>query len=230
MLILAAIWIALIVMDFVVGLPPLLQGVGYAIWAVFVLDFIIRFWLAPAKVPFLRKNWLGLLALIIPALRVFRIAEAFRILQVSQVSQGFSLIRIVSAANRSMSDLGRILGRRGFGYVSLLTLVIALLGAAGIEKFEPGQFHGYADALWWTVMVIATIGSQYWPVSNEGRILTVMLAIYGFAMLGYAAATLASLFVDQDVKHSKDEVSLKTLQSEIHALREEVMKQHRGSA
>jgi len=222
MLFLAAIWIALIVVEVVSGLPPFWRGVGYFIWVIFILEFLLRLWLAPHKFRFIKKNWLSLIALTIPALRVFRIFEAIRLLQVAQFSQGLSLVRIVGAFNRGMGSLTRVLGRRGFGYVSLLTLIVALLGGAGIYQFEPHQFRDYADALWWSTMVIATIGSQYWPLSNEGRILTIMLAVYGFAILGYVAATLASLFVDQDVKHSKDEVSLKTLQQEIRSLRQEI--------
>ena len=222
MLILAAIWIALIIFEAITGLPRPLQTLGLVIWMIFIAEFALRFWLAPGKVRFLRKNWLGLVALIIPAFRVFRVFQAIRILQVSEVSQSLSLVRIVAAANRSMGALGRTLGRRGFGYVTAVTFVVALLGGAGMYKYEAHVFKDYPDALWWSVMVIATIGSDYWPKSNEGRILTVMMATYGFSILGYLAAMLASFFVDQDVKHTKDEVSLSKVYAEIVALRKEI--------
>lgn len=222
MLVLAAIWIALIIFEATTGLPPVLQTVGLIIWVIFIAEYAIRFTLAPSKPRFLKHNWLGLVALVIPAFRVFRIFQAIRILQVSEVSQSISLVRIVAAANRSMGALGRTLGRRGFGYVTAVTMVIAFLGAAGMYKYEAHVFKDYWDALWWSVMVIATIGSDYWPKSNEGRILTVLMAVYGFSILGYLAATLASFFVDQDVKHTKDDVSLKKVYDEVVALRKEL--------
>ncbi|MDQ3066056.1 MAG: hypothetical protein M3R12_02730, partial [Actinomycetota bacterium] len=41
---------------------------GWAIWAVFALEFLARLRLAPAKLRFLRRNWLQALGLLIPTL------------------------------------------------------------------------------------------------------------------------------------------------------------------
>ena len=81
-----------------------------------------------------------------------------------------------------MNALRRALERRGFGYVAGLTLLVTGLGAAGMLNFEPasevhGGFTSYADALWWTAMLLTSIGSQFWPVTTEGRVLAVLLSL-----------------------------------------------------
>ena len=62
-----------------------------------------------------------------------------------------------------------------------MTVLVALLGAAGMLTFEPageveGGFTSYTDALWWTAMLLTTMGSEFWPRTPEGRLLCLLLA------------------------------------------------------
>ncbi len=66
--------------------------------------------------------------------------------------------------------------------------MLAFEAAAEIE----GGFTSYADALWWTAMLLTSMGSEFWPKSPEGRILCLLLAFYGFAVFGYITASFAS--------------------------------------
>ena len=80
------------------------------------------------------------------------------------------MLRVVSSLNRGMRALGASLSRRGFGYLITLTVLVTLAGAAGIYAFEnvvSGGMQSYGEALWWTAMVITTMGSQYWPETVE---------------------------------------------------------------
>ena len=92
--------------------------------------------------------------------------------------------------------------RRGFGYVAVLTVIVTFAGAAGMYAFERdapgGGFDSYWTALWWTAMVVTTMGSEYWPKTPDGRVLCLLLAIYAFSVFGYVTAALASFFVGRD--------------------------------
>jgi voltage-gated potassium channel len=122
------------------------------------------------------------------------------------------------------------MGRRGFGYVLALTLVMTLVGAAGMVAFESGGPGGgldsYGEALWWTAMIMTTLGSDYWPQTAEGRLLCFILALYAFAMFGYVTATLATFFIGRDAESDEAEVagaaSMEALRRDIQALREEI--------
>jgi voltage-gated potassium channel len=227
MLWLSIAWLAVVVVQLLDPHEnPVLTGIATALWIVFIIDFVVRFALAPGKRTFLKHNWLVLIALIVPALRVLRVLAAFR---AAGAVRGLQLVRIVGTANRGMNALRQSLARRQFGYVGGMTLLVVTLGAAGMLYFEPakevgGGFKSYGDALWWTVMLLTTIGSQYWPVTNEGRILAVLMSIYGLAVFGYITAVLASFFVGRDAEEPEAPVAgaddIRQLREEIAALRQ----------
>jgi voltage-gated potassium channel len=174
------------VVELVWGASDALETFGTVICSAFLLEFAVRFGLAPEKIAFLRQNWLTVIALAVPAFRLFR---AFRIVRVDRAARSLRLVRIVGTANRGMNALRASLSRRGLGYVTGLTVLVAPLGAGGMLAFEPasqvdGGFDSYADALWWTGMLLATIGSEFWPKTPEGRILCFLLAVYGSAVFG----------------------------------------------
>jgi voltage-gated potassium channel len=225
MMLLSACWVVIVLIELTTGGNALLATIGSIIWVIFLIEFTIRFTLAPKKLPFLKTNWLTAIALLAPALRLFAI---FRFLRAASALRGFRLVKIVGTANRSMNALRRTLQRRKFGYVAGLTLLVVGLGAAGMLSFEPasevhGGFASYGDALWWTAMLLTSIGSQYWPVTTEGRLLTVLLSIYGFATFGYITATIASYFVGRDAERKDAPVAgsseVEQLLREVRALR-----------
>ena len=184
MLVLAFVWLALLVGELIWGL--MFEVLGTIIWVIFILDFAVAFVLAPHKIAYLKNNWLTALSLLVPALRLFRFSRVFRLFRLARMGRSLRLLRVVSSLNRGMRALGASLSRRGFGYVLALTVLVAFTGAAGMYAFEnaaPGGLKSYGEALWWTTMVLTTMGSQYWPQTIEGRVLCVFLALYAFAAL-----------------------------------------------
>lgn len=204
MAVLGLVWLLLLVLEFTGREQRGLVIAGYVIWGLFVADFALKLALAPDRRRFLKRNVLTLVSLALPALRGLRVLRSFRLLRAARAVRGVRLLRLITSLNRGMRSLGGTLRRRGFGYVMLLTLVVALAGAAGMLAFERETPMGsraladYGDALWWTAMILVTMGSDYWPVSAEGRVLCLLLAVYGFTVFGYLTATLASFFVLRD--------------------------------
>ena len=228
MVVLSVAWLGIMVWELVSGSILLLETVGLVIWIIFIAEFLLRFALAPEKAPFLKSNWLTVIALLVPALRLFR---ALAFLQAARGLKSIRLVRIVGTANRSMNALKSTLERRGFIYVAGLTMAVIFLGAAGMLNFEharevEGGFRSYGDALWWTGMLVASIGTENWPVTTEGRLLTMLLAVYGLAMFGYIAATFASFFVGRDADEASGPVAgnrdVRRLLKEVEALRMEL--------
>jgi voltage-gated potassium channel len=229
LLILGFVWLALLVIEFIRGLSPFLETFSSAIWIIFIVDFVVKFTLAPRKLEYLKNNLLTAVALLIPALRVFRIFRVFRVLRAARFARGLRLVRIITSLNRGMRALGASMGRRGFGYVVALTLIILVSGAAGMYAFEnevEGGLQNYGESLWWTAMLLTSIGSDYFPKTSEGRILCLLLAVYGFGIFGYVTATLATFFVERDATNKDSPIAdagkIENLQLEIAALREEI--------
>ncbi len=231
MLVLSFIWLALFVLELTYGLNSFLEGLSVTIWIAFVVEFGLKLLLAPYKVTYFKAQWLTAISLLLPAFRTLRIVRVLRVLQTTRAVRGLQLLRVMTRTNRSMRSLAANFTRRGFGYVVLLTVVVTVVGAAGLYAFEqtatsaPG-FDNYGTALWGTAMLMTTMGADYSPQTAEGRILFLLLALYAFAMFGYVTATLATFFVGQDADDDSAELagakSIQSLQDEIRALRRDI--------
>lgn len=230
LLALGFIWLAMFVYELVWGEGFLLNAANTVIWIIFICDFALKFTLAPDKSDYLKANWLTVIALAVPALRVFRILRVARALRAARAARGLRLVRVIGSLNRGMRALGKAMSRRGAGYVVALTLVVTLIGAAGMHAFEREQpdspLRDYGSALWWTAMVMTTMGSDYFPQTAEGRALCLALAVFAFAVFGYVTATLATFFIGRDAADEEAEVAgaeqVCALRDEIAALRAEV--------
>jgi voltage-gated potassium channel len=228
MFLFSLLWAVLLAVELTVGAGPRLQTAANVIWAIFLLEFVLRFVIAPGKLRYLRKNWLTVFALALPALRVFRLTRVVYVLRAGRAVRGLTLARVLTAFNRGLRTLQKNMGRFGFGYVLALTLLVALLGAAGMFAFERreagGALESFGDALWFTGMLLTTSGSDYWPQTGEGRVLCFLLALYAFAIFGYVTATIATLLVGQQTKNprgpSLEAQAIAALQKEIKLLTE----------
>lgn len=79
----------------------------------------------------------------------------------------------------------------------LLALIVALVlaGAAGLIYFEENQ--SYPDALWWAIVTLTTVGfGDIAPESLGGRLIGVVLMLFGIGVLGMFTATIAGVFVE----------------------------------
>ncbi|MDM7916369.1 MAG: ion transporter [Candidatus Eisenbacteria bacterium] len=224
MIVLSLVWVVLLILDLTRGLGPTLATLNYVIWGLFVLQFLVEFVIAPEKGRYLRSSWLTAVSLAIPALRVVRVFGALRFLRAGRAVRSLRLLRVLTSLNRGMLAVRDSLARRGVGYVAILTAVVALAGAAGMQQFESPQalrnagipvespdegLRSYLDALWWTAMILTTMGSAYWPETPEGRILGFLLSLYALAVLGYVTGALASFFIGMDANAAAQQARAK---------------------
>lgn len=228
MVVLSAVWLALMVSEYAWGTSKAGERATLAIWVIFILDFLLRFTIAPRKIRYLRKNWLTVISLLLPALRIFRAARLFRAL--SRL-RGLQLVRIIGSVNRGMKALGKTMQRRGFGYLLGITAIVTVVGAAGMFFFEKelpdgSGFEDFYVALWWTAMIMTGMGTDYWPHTTEGRALCLLLSIYSFSVFGYFTGVIATYFISRDAEAQDTQVlgkkDLECLHSELAAMREEL--------
>jgi voltage-gated potassium channel len=230
MVILGFVWLLLLAADLIWGLSEFLRAWMTVIWVLFALDLIVRFLLAPSKRVYLRRNWLLALSLAVPAVRIVRVVRVLQVVRLAPATRTLHMVAVVGSLNRGMRALRSSMSRHGAQYILALTVLVILVSAAGMYAFErtPGE-HGlgsYGEAVWWTVMIVTTIGSDFWPVTAQGRILTVVVAIYSFGVLGFVTAAIASFLVERDAESEQGGMvgrhSVAELREEIRALREEL--------
>jgi voltage-gated potassium channel len=205
---LAVAWLLVVVLELVRGRSPGLDAVGTALWIFFAVDVAIRFFLAPKKLRFLRRNWLTILATIVPVLRLVRTVRVIRLLRFARWSR---LVRVAGTVNRSATALRATIARRRIAYATSVTIVVWIVGSAAMVAFErdgqPEVLGNVGTGLWWTAMLLATMGTEHWPKTTEGRILSFVLAVYGVAVFGYITAALATLFMAQVPERSAKDSS-----------------------
>jgi voltage-gated potassium channel len=220
LILLSIVWLILIIFNFVYGLSPFMQKISFFIWGIFIIDFFVELAIAPTKKDYMMKNWIVLFSLFLPAIGVLRLFSGLRVIHLANFFQSFTLTRIISSLNKSIKTIRQIIKQKGLEYVLLLTTLVVFLGAAGMYNFERGGLNSYWDAVWWTAMIMTTIGSDYWPKTADGRILAFILSVYAFSIFGYITAALASLLIGRDEKAVSNEIS--ELHGEIQNLSTEI--------
>jgi voltage-gated potassium channel len=231
MLLLGLFWLILLIIELTHGLGPTLEFLTAFVWVLFVVEFAIELTLSSQKTKYLRQNWLVAVSLIVPALRILRVVRVLRVLRLTRAVRSMRLLKIIGSLNRAINGLRENLGRYGAGYVGVMSFTVTIVGAAGMYAFESnlpdGQgLNSYGDALWWTAMIMTTIGSQYWPITMEGRLLGFLLSLYAFSVFGYVTGALASFFIGRhkEIQRTLDTESLNELRREIGKAREELAK------
>ncbi len=193
------------------------------IWGIFLVDFLLRFVIAPEKIPFLKTNWLGALSLALPFLRPLRV---FRVFRIARVIRGASLVRLIGGINRGIRVLRRITRGRQFAFVGGLTLVVVVAGAVGVRYFDrdyaDSPVRTFGDALWWSSALVTTMNSELYVVSTESRVIALLQRLYALSVFGYITASIASYLIGSDASAQGESTKEAALQDEVRALRREL--------
>ncbi|MHB9134622.1 MAG: ion transporter [Armatimonadota bacterium] len=210
MVILSLVMLGLLAVEFLVPLTPdqhrMVILTEWLIWVIFILQFAVMFSLAPNKGRYLRRNWLTVVSLLIPYLRIFRIVRAFKAIRLLTVA------RLVTLTNRALRQLGLVLQARRILFVAFSTIIVDFISAAGmyfLERGAPGTaIDSFGTALWFTTRSVMNADVPIAPVTPEGRFLGVLISLYGFAIFGIITAALASLFIHNDQRRELREQHL----------------------
>lgn len=105
MFLLAITWLYLFLLEIFRGLSEIQETLIFVIWILFIAEFVIKLVVAPRKLQYLKNSWITIIALIIPALRVFRIFNALRILRSVRVINSTTIIRAITSGKRFFGAL-----------------------------------------------------------------------------------------------------------------------------
>ncbi|MHC4459370.1 MAG: potassium channel family protein, partial [Planctomycetota bacterium] len=94
------------------------------------------------------------------------------------------------------------LRRENLHRVVVLVLAAILLASALFSFFEDKL--GFSDALWWSIVTITTVGyGDISPATTGGRIIGIVLMIFGIGFLGILTATIASIFIEDKIMENR---------------------------
>lgn len=164
---------------------------GLAIWAGFVVEFVVKLYLAPDRWHMVKTHKLDALIVALPFLRPLRILP---LLTLSTASG--SLGRSVVALRR----LGARSGNQAFAAVLTGAIVTGGLFVWVAEHEQPGSnIESIGDAVWWALVTCTTVGyGDHTPVTGAGRTIAVVLMLFGIAALSVLTANIAAFYVRND--------------------------------
>jgi voltage-gated potassium channel len=218
--VLAVLWLPVLVLPLVIrvraGLAGTFDAIDYLVWAVFVAEYLVKLYLAPARWPFFRRHLVDLLVIAVPVLRPLRLLRLLRLLTLAR-----SGLILTSALKRARE----LLTHNGLHFVLLSVLTIVGVCSAvelAFEQRAPGaSIHSFGDALWWAVVTVTTVGyGDKYPVTAGGRGVAVVLMLTGIGLVGVLSATIASYFVGQ--RAEEDMTELHRRLDRIEALLEKI--------
>ncbi|SDR75655.1 potassium channel family protein [Opitutus sp. GAS368] len=193
----------------------LLRRTDDFVCAVFLLDFCVHLALAPSKKVFWRLGWIDLLSSI-PEIGWLRWGRLFRVFRILRALRSFAAVYNHFAADRAKGT---------FVIVGLMSVIAVLFATIAVFEFEHGvpgsNIHSAGDALWWAFATITTIGyGDHYPVTGGGRIVAVVLVVFGLSFFGTFTAYVASFFLEKT--QLKEESEIHRLFSEVRKLREQL--------
>lgn len=148
-------------------------------WAVFALEYAVRWRMSGLGTRFVRTHWLDTLVLVLPLLRPLRIVQLHDAVQRHQDRPRLSLHARVAV------------------YAGLSTTLLGFTGALAVYQQEhaapDATIRTFGDAVWWACSTLATVGyGDVTPVTPLGRVIAVGMMACGLALLGSVTGSFSS--------------------------------------
>ncbi len=177
----------------------LLTAAGIAnwlIWAAFAAEFVVVISLAHDRAAYARRAWLDLLIIVVSFPLLPELLALSRLVRLARLSRLLRTLRLSAILVKGFSVLGRLFKKRGFGYVTLVFLLVALTSGALFALFEGDSL---VDGLWWTVVTLTTVGyGDLSPATAGGRAVAAVLMVTSIGVVSFITANIAAFFIEED--------------------------------
>jgi len=192
MLIITILWLPVLIVPLVTtvhgAVAASLLAVDLTVWALFALEYIVKFALAPDRGHYFKTHILELVIVVVPFLRPLRLVV--------------SLARVGVVFTESLRRAKSIFTHKGFHFV-VLTVAILVFVCAGVVTFaerhaKGANIHDFGQGLWWAIVTVTTVGyGDRYPITPMGQGVAVFLMLVGIGLIGALTATIASYFVQE---------------------------------
>ncbi|MFO0814548.1 MAG: ion transporter [Gemmatales bacterium] len=194
-----------------------LHTLDVIIIGIFTLEYLLRWYWAPNRwrYPFTIMALVDL-AVILPFylshafdLRSLRIIRMIRMLQLLKIYRYNRAMQSFFATIRKVIPQLEIIG-------IVLVIVVTISSTAIFEaerEVQPEKFQSMADALWWCVVTLATVGyGDLTPITPLGRLIASITMIVGLSIFGTFISLIGGAFITamQDEEHQSLTISKPT--------------------
>ena len=164
---------------------------------IFLADFFIRFFKSENKLHFMKWGWIDLISSI-PTVDFFRVGRLFRLIRLFRILRAFRSTKVLITyvfKNKTKGAFTTVI------IIAILMVIFSSIAILQVEDAENSNIKTAEDAIWWSYTTITTVGyGDKFPVTTEGRIITMFLMTVGVGLFGTFTGFLASWFVEEHKK------------------------------
>jgi voltage-gated potassium channel len=197
----------------------------YIVSIIFLVEYMIRFWVYSdfhksivreyEKSRFLKKEfslWVPFKSVLKSKLRymvspaaiidLFAILPAYRPLRILRIFVLFRVFKLLRYT-KSINQFVEVLANKRFELFTLLFLLLFIVVSAGIaiyvfEERQNPNINSLFDALYWSLVTISTVGyGDNSPLTDEGRVISMLIIISGIAMISFVTSVIVSAFSEK---------------------------------
>lgn len=176
---------------------------------VFIIDYALRLLTADFKMK--RKAFSFLLypltplaiidlLCILPSFAL--LSDGFRVLKVLRLFRTLRVFRAFKAFrySKSLTIIIEVIKEQKDPLIAVGTLAAAyvLISALVIFNVEPDSFNTFFDAIYWATVSLTTVGyGDIYPVSDAGRVITMLSSVLGIAIVALPAGIITAGYLDK---------------------------------
>ena len=139
------------------------------------------------------------------------ILPAYRPLRVLRIFVLFRFLKLLRYT-RSINQFIEVLSNKKFELLTLLFLLLFVMmtGAIAIYVLEDTHnpnINNMFDAIYWSLVTISTVGyGDISPVSDMGRVIAMIIILFGIAMISFATSVIVSAFSEKLSKLKEERI------------------------
>ncbi|WP_411168604.1 potassium channel family protein [Clostridium sp. MB05] len=197
----------MIILELMYKLPTIVIETFYyinlVVCCIFFIDYIVRLTLTKRKIIFVINNIVDLIS-IIPIIGIGKLIYILNLDEGIDLKILFKIIKVIILIILIVKFKNRIresVRLNKFNYMLILTTIIIVLGAVFIALLEDISF---GDAIWWSFVTFTTVGyGDVLLTTNLGRIVAILLMIFGIGFIGVTTSTIAAYIINNDGKKKR---------------------------
>lgn len=175
----------------------------------FILDYLLRLITADLKLhkraasfvlypftPMALVDLVSILPTFCPLGAGFKLFRLFRLLRTFRVFRAFKMLRY----SKSMMIVTNVIRKQREPLLAVCTMAVAyiLVSALVIFNVEPQTFDTFFDAIYWAAVSLTTMGyGDIYPVTDAGRIVTILSSFMGIAIVALPAGIITAGYMDE---------------------------------
>lgn len=192
----------------------LFRWIDYITVSIFIFDYLLRLLVADYK---LKKSFASFLLYpltpmalidlisILPSLSFlnnsFKLLKIFRLIRALKVLRAFKFLRY----SKSFEIITNVFKKQKRVLTTVATMAIAYIfvSALVIYNVEPESFNTFFDAIYWATISLTTVGyGDIYPITNIGRIVTMISSILGIAIIALPSGVITAGYLDEINKNN----------------------------